>query len=133
MPLPCGGLDGRTGGSGCALVVCFNWLCSVSGGRGRRIQKKNSVEVIQENSKTEAKGEVTCEAGEGVSSGKIFTSGYASQCTGLSKITTREECIAAAEYNRKNNIDKNQTCYKLIANQSSPCKVFPYYMHIKHV
>eukprot|EP00942_MAST-04A_sp_MAST-4A-sp1_P001339 g1339.t1 len=51
--------------------------------------------------------DLTCKAGEGVPSGKIFTSGDASQCSGLSKITTWQECKLAAEYNRKNNIDKN--------------------------
>eukprot|EP00942_MAST-04A_sp_MAST-4A-sp1_P014032 g14032.t1 len=51
--------------------------------------------------------DLTCEAGYGASSGKIFTSGYASQCSGLSKITTIAECRLAAEYNSKNNIDEN--------------------------
>ena len=51
--------------------------------------------------------DLTCKAGYGASSGKIFTSGYASQCSGVSKITTEAECELAAEYNRKNNIDKN--------------------------
>ena len=51
--------------------------------------------------------DLTCEAGYGVPSGKIFTSGSASQCSGLSKITTEAECKLAAEYNSKNNIDKN--------------------------
>ena len=49
----------------------------------------------------------TCEPGYGNEAGKIFTSGYASQCSGISKITTEAECKAAAEYNRKNSIDKN--------------------------
>ena len=51
----------------------------------------------------------TCTAGEGMHTigGAIFTSGDASQCSGLSKITTAEECELAAEYNRRNNIDKN--------------------------
>ena len=52
--------------------------------------------------------DLTCKAGDGASSGKIFTSGSASQCIGISKITTEEECELAAEYNRKNNIDKNE-------------------------
>ncbi len=51
--------------------------------------------------------DLTCKAGEGVAYGKIFTSGLASQCSGVSKITTEAECKLAAEYNRKNNIDKN--------------------------
>ena len=52
--------------------------------------------------------DLTCKAGERViGSGKIFTSGLASQCSGLSKITTEAECKLAAEYNSKNNIDKN--------------------------
>ena len=46
-----------------------------------------------------------CKAGEGIA--PMFTSGLASQCSGLSKITTEAECNATAEYNRKNNIDKN--------------------------
>ena len=50
-------------------------------------------------------GDVTCKAGERASS--ILTSGSASQCSGISKITTEAECELAAEYNRKNNIDKN--------------------------
>ncbi len=53
-----------------------------------------------------------CEAGEGVTGivGPTDTrvSGLASQCSGISKITTAEECAAAAEYNSKNNIDKNE-------------------------
>ena len=51
--------------------------------------------------------DITCQPGEGNEAGKIFTSGLASQCSGLSKITTEAECKLAAEYNRKNNIDKN--------------------------
>ena len=51
--------------------------------------------------------DLTCEAGEGVAYGKIFTFGPASQCSGISKITTEEECKLAAEYNSKNNIDRN--------------------------
>ncbi len=51
---------------------------------------------------------ISCEAGEGAAYGKIFTSGDASQCSGLSKITTEAECELAAEYNSKNNIDKNE-------------------------
>jgi hypothetical protein len=47
----------------------------------------------------------TCQAGYG--SLLPFTSGDASQCSGVSKITTEAECRAAAEYNSKNNIDKN--------------------------
>jgi hypothetical protein len=53
--------------------------------------------------------DVTCEAGEYPPYG--FTSGPASQCSGLSKITTEAECKAAAEYNRKNNIDQNVGLY----------------------
>ena len=49
--------------------------------------------------------DVTCKAGEGAGY-DIRTSG--SQCSGLSKITTWEECELAAEYNSKNNIDKNE-------------------------
>ena len=49
--------------------------------------------------------DLTCEPGEYPPYG--FTSGSASQCSGLSKITTAEECILAAAYNRRNNIDKN--------------------------
>jgi hypothetical protein len=51
-----------------------------------------------------------CEAGEVLlpNPNNIFTSGSASQCSGLSKITTEAECRAAAEYNRKNNIDNNE-------------------------
>ncbi len=51
--------------------------------------------------------DVTCKAGEGIPSGRIFTSGSASQCSGISKITTEAECKLAAEYNRKNGIDGN--------------------------
>ena len=51
--------------------------------------------------------DLACEAGYGAPSGKIFISGSASQCSGLSKITTEAECELAAEYNSKNNIDKN--------------------------
>ena len=46
-----------------------------------------------------------CKAGEHRPPTDIRTSG--SQCSGLSKITTEAECKLAAEYNRKNNIDKN--------------------------
>ena len=49
----------------------------------------------------------TCEPGYGMIPTDIRTSGSASQCSGLSKITTEAECKLAAEYNRKNNIDKN--------------------------
>jgi hypothetical protein len=52
--------------------------------------------------------DLTCKAGEGVPSGKIFTSGLASQCSGINKITTEAECKLAAEYNSKNNIDNNK-------------------------
>ena len=54
--------------------------------------------------------DITCKPGEGESAigGKIFTSGDASQCSGISKITTEAECELAAEYNSKNNIDKNR-------------------------
>ena len=55
-----------------------------------------------------APNDFTCKAGEGAPSGKIFTSGLASQCSGISKITTEAECKLAAEYNSKNNIDKNK-------------------------
>ncbi len=51
--------------------------------------------------------DATCEPGEGDEVGKIFTTGLASQCRGLSKITTEAECELAAEYNSKNNIDDN--------------------------
>eukprot|EP00942_MAST-04A_sp_MAST-4A-sp1_P002584 g2584.t1 len=51
--------------------------------------------------------DITCKAGDGMIPTDIRTSGYASQCSGVSKITTAEECKLAAEYNRKNNIDKN--------------------------
>ena len=47
-----------------------------------------------------------CKAGEGViGSGDVFASGSASQCNGLNKIKTAEECKLAAEYNSLNNID----------------------------
>ena len=57
-----------------------------------------------------------CKAGYGVPSGAIFTSRYASQCSGLSKITTAAECKLAAEYNSKNNIDKNKILIFLSIN-----------------
>ena len=50
---------------------------------------------------------VTCKAGEGAFDYSIFTSGPASQCSGWSKITTAEECKAAAIYNKKSKIDDN--------------------------
>jgi len=53
---------------------------------------------------TKVKDAITCKAGERVISGKIFTSGDASQVCGVSKITTEAECKSAAEYNRKNKI-----------------------------
>ena len=50
---------------------------------------------------------LTCKAGEGP--GPLFVaSGDGSQCSGIFKITTEAECKAAAEYNRKNNIDTNK-------------------------
>ena len=64
--------------------------------------------------------DLNCKAGEGVPSGKIFTSGDASQCSGISKITTEAECIAAAEYNRKNNIDKNRGYFRRTSVSSRP-------------
>ncbi len=48
--------------------------------------------------------DATCEAGYAIG---ILTVGNPSHCSGISKITTEAECAAAAEYNRKNNIDKN--------------------------
>ena len=51
--------------------------------------------------------DLTCQAGYGMIPTDIFTSGLASQCSGVSKITTEAECKLAAEYNSKNNIDKN--------------------------
>eukprot|EP00942_MAST-04A_sp_MAST-4A-sp1_P010806 g10806.t1 len=48
--------------------------------------------------------DVTCKPGYGIGT---FSSGSASQVCGISKITTEAECKLAAEYNRKNNIDKN--------------------------
>ena len=52
--------------------------------------------------------DLTCEAGYGIPSRYIFTSGDSSQCSGPSKITTEAECQLAAEYNSKNNIDQNE-------------------------
>ena len=51
--------------------------------------------------------DLTCKAGYGMIPTDIRTSGLASQCSGISKITTAADCELAAEYNRKNNIDKN--------------------------
>ena len=48
--------------------------------------------------------DITCKPGYGTIPTDIRTSGYASQCSGLSKITTEAECKLAAEYNRKTNI-----------------------------
>ena len=48
------------------------------------------------------------EAGYAIQPTDIRTSGPASQCSGISKITTEAECKLAAEYNRKNNIDENR-------------------------
>ena len=50
--------------------------------------------------------DLTCKDGYGMIGTDIRRSG--SQCSGLSKITTEAECKAAAEYNRKNNIDKSK-------------------------
>ena len=44
----------------------------------------------------------TCKAGYAIQPTYIRTSGSASQCSGISKITTEAECKLAAEYNRKN-------------------------------
>ncbi len=60
------------------------------------------------NSCTSVKDAITCKAGEGAPSGRIFSSGDASQCSGISKITTEAECKLAAEYNSKNNIDQKE-------------------------
>ena len=54
--------------------------------------------------------DLTCKVGYGMIPTDIRTSGLASQCSGVSKITTPAECKAAAEYNRKNNIDYNYGC-----------------------
>ena len=51
--------------------------------------------------------QVTCNAGEGVTQGLMFSAGDASQCSGINKIKTREACRAQAEYNRKKQIDDN--------------------------
>jgi hypothetical protein len=45
-----------------------------------------------------------CKAGDGFGVVDFFSSGFASQCTGVSKITTEEECRLAAVFNRKHNI-----------------------------
>eukprot|EP00942_MAST-04A_sp_MAST-4A-sp1_P010341 g10341.t1 len=60
-----------------------------------------------EDSCTSKEDALKCEAGEGVPSGATFISGDASQCSGVSKITTEAECKLAAEYNSMNKIDKN--------------------------
>ena len=52
--------------------------------------------------------DVTCKPGEGVFDYKFITSGPASQCSGLSKITTEAECKFAQEDNKKNEIDENK-------------------------
>ena len=49
-----------------------------------------------------SKDDLSCKPGEGIG---IFASGLASQCSGDNLITTKEECKAAADYNRKNKID----------------------------
>jgi hypothetical protein len=51
--------------------------------------------------------DLTCKPGLGTIPTDIRTYGFASQCSGLSKITTAAECELAAEYNRENNIDQN--------------------------
>ena len=53
--------------------------------------------------------DIPCEPGEGNEAGKIFTSGLASQCSGIFKITTEAECKLAAEYNRTNKLTKAET------------------------
>ncbi len=62
--------------------------------------------------KVETATSVSCKAGEGIGPytngyGPLAPYGHGSQCIGLSKITTWQECAAVAEYNSKNNIDKN--------------------------
>ena len=65
------------------LIECFIMLISIVSGEG-----------------------VKCEAGEGIV--PMFTSGTASQCSGISKITTAAECNATAAYNSKNKVDNNE-------------------------
>jgi hypothetical protein len=60
-----------------------------------------------EKSCTNVKDAIECEAGYTVAKRDIFTSGPASQCSGISKITTVDECKAAAKYNSQNHIDDN--------------------------
>jgi len=57
---------------------------------------------------TKSKDDFFCTAGKSMAPTSIFTSGFPSQCSGLSKITTEAECKAAAEYNSKNDVDKNE-------------------------
>ena len=61
--------------------------------------------------------DVTCKPGYGVG---IFTSGSASQVCGISKITTWQECKLAAEYNSKNNIDKNRGYGGRVSSSGAP-------------
>ena len=51
---------------------------------------------------------LNCKQGEGVSDYDILTSGFESQCSGYSEITTSAECALAAAYTSKNNIKKNK-------------------------
>ena len=51
-----------------------------------------------------SKDDLSCKPGEGIG---IFASGLASQCSGDNSITTKEECKAAADYNKNNKIDTN--------------------------
>jgi hypothetical protein len=73
--------------------------------------------------------DITCKAGE-MPAPYSFTSGLASQCSGVSKITTEAECIAAAKYNSKNNIDKNEGYVGRGSWSNFPPGCF-YYSHYK--
>ena len=79
--------------------------------------------------------DVACKVGEFRPPTDIRTSG--SQCSGVSKITTEAECKLAAEYNSKNNIDKNEGyrgrwtgsnappgCFYSVDNKYYYCSVF---------
>ena len=61
--------------------------------------------VLVVSSKNPSGNDINCKAGHGIQPTYVLTSG--SQCIGISKITTEAECIAAAEYNKKNGIDGN--------------------------
>ncbi len=74
------------------MVPVISIMRNEKGGKGGRVSRSDA----------------NCKPGEGIWKPTDLRKSGDASCSGLSKITTAAECEAAAEYNRKNNIDKNR-------------------------